>query len=57
MASYSNKSKSRSSFHFDTIKICVLIIVGKKGKFSCKIPNQLSDAILAKENFFGGKYE
>ena len=44
-------------FHFDTIKIFVLITAGKlSGKFSGKLPtgifNQLFDAIFDAENYF-----
>ena len=51
---HSNKSKWKK-IHFDTIKIFVLIISGKiSGMFSGQVPifNQLSDAILEKENYF-----
>ena len=49
-------------FHFDTIKIFVLIISGKSSrKFYCKllivIINQLSGAIFDKENYVSGNYE
>ena len=43
----------RVFFHFDTIKIFVLIISGKfSGKLPTVIFNQLSDAIFDKENYF-----
>ena len=50
-------NQNRRFFHFDTIKIFVLIISGKiSGKFSCKLPIgifiQLSDANFDKENYF-----
>ena len=55
-------NQNRRVFHFDTIKIFVLIMSGKiSGKFSGKLPtwifNQLSDAIFDKEHYFSGKYE
>ena len=50
------------NFHFETIKIFVLIISGKiSGRFSDKLPtvtfNQLSDAIFDKEKYFSGNSE
>ena len=51
-------NQNRKFFHFDTIKILVLIISGKiSGKLPIVIFNQLSDVILDKDNYFSGNYE
>ena len=62
MSSNIQINQNRRIFHFDTIKIFVLIIAGKiSGKFSAKLPtgifNQLFDAIFDKGNYFSGNYD
>ena len=55
-------NQNSRNFHFDSIKIFVLIISGKisgrfSGKLSTGIFNQLSDGISQKESYFTGNYE